>query len=123
MATIFLRHPIVPLTVERAHAMAVKAQEQQRQALADQAWEAARAKDAALLLALEKASEVLYQMEEAQMGRTKRSPDTQFSHTVDLTEPKMWQEAYRLADAGTPSRHLVWIYVAAGWLSGVVKGF
>lgn len=104
-------------TVERAYVRAILAQRIGNQSFANTGMRAARARDGKLLLALEKAAEVLAQMAEEQHGRTRRSAE-RFADTVELTEPALWRKAYEFADKGEPLPHLEWIYGAAAVLAG-----
>jgi hypothetical protein len=106
-------------TVERAHARAQDAQHRRHQHVADTGMRAARARDAKLLRCLEKAAEVLTQMQEEQVGRTRRTA-SRYADTVELTEVALWRKAYEFADKGEPLRQLEWIYGAAAVLAGFV---
>lgn len=109
---------ITPERVEHAHALAVKAQAQQRQGFARTGWRAAQARDPKLLKALEKGAEILDKMTEAQFGRTMRSVNASYGETKGTTEAQLWREAYRLCDEGNPIQNFEWIYGAAAWLCG-----
>lgn len=81
---------------------------------------AAKARDPKLLLALEKAAEVMDKASEEQMGRTRRDPGTSFAQRREHTETQMWREAYRLAADGNPNDVYGWIYAAAARLAGLI---
>lgn len=104
-------------SVEWAHRRASEAQRRREQHVANAGMRAARARDPKLLLALEKATEVLARMEEEQVGRTRRTA-SRFSDSVELTEVALWRKAYEFADRGEPLPHLEWIYGAAALLAG-----
>lgn len=104
-------------SVEWAFGRAIEAQRTRRQSIADIGMRAAFARDAKLLLVLEKATEVLVKMEEEQVGRTRRTA-SRYADTVELTEVALWRKAYEFADKGEPLRQLEWIYGAAALLAG-----
>jgi len=110
---------INPTSVEHAYGRAVEAQRRRQQHVADAGMRAARARDAKLLLCLEKGAEVLDRMQEVQHGRTRRSA-SRLADTVELTEVALWKRAYEFADKGEPLRQLEWIYGAAAILAGFV---
>jgi len=108
---------INPESVEWAHRRASLAQKQREQRIADVGMRAARARDAKLLLVLEKSAEVLDRMQEQQVGQTRRTA-TRYADSVELTEVALWRKAYEFADKGEPLPHLEWIYGAAALLAG-----
>ncbi len=112
------------LTIQRiewAHGRACRAQEQQRQNVADVGWRAARARDPRLLKTLEIGAEKIGKLSENQTGRTRRSTSSEFKETIEHTEFQLWREAYRLCDEGNPIRNFEWIYGAAAILCGYVE--
>ena len=106
--------------IEWAHGRAWRAQEQQRQNVADVGWRAAIARDPRLLKTLEIGAEKIGKLSENQTGRTRRSAD-KFAESVEHTEFQLWREAYRLWDEGKPIRNFEWIYGAAAILCGYVE--
>jgi len=104
-------------SVEWAFGRAIEAQRTRRQYIADTGMRAAFARDPKLLLVLEKATEILVQMQEEQVGRTRRSATT-LADSVELTEVALWRKAYEFCDKGEPLRQLEWIYGAAALLAG-----
>lgn len=106
-----------PGSVEWAYRRAQEAQRTRKQYIADIGMKAARARDAKLLLVLEKATEVLAKMEEQQVGRTKRTSSV-LGERVELTEVALWRKAYEFCDKGEPLPHLEWIYGAAALIAG-----
>jgi hypothetical protein len=105
-------------TVEDAYIAAKQAQMSRNQNFANTGMRAAHARDPKLLLALEKAAEVLEKMQEDQHGRTKRSSRI-FAETTDLTEVSLWKGAYKSCDIGIPHQAYEWIYGAAAKLAGL----
>lgn len=116
-AGIELAEWINPETVERAYARAIVAQRVGNQPFANTGMRAARARDAKILLALERGAEVLARMAEEQHGQTRRT-SSRFADTVELTEPALWRKAYEFADKGEPLPQFEWIYGAAAVLAG-----
>jgi len=106
-------------SVEWAYRRASEAQRLRQQSIANAGMRAARVRDPKLLLALEKATEVLVRMEEQQVGRTRRT-SSNYADTVELTEVALWRKAYEFADKGEPLAQLEWIYGAAALLAGFV---
>jgi len=104
-------------SVEWAFGRAIEAQRARRQSIADIGMRAAFARDAKLLLVLEKATEVVTKMQEEQVGRTRRT-SSNYADTVELTEVALWRKAYEFADKGEPLRQFEWIYGAAALLAG-----
>ncbi len=107
------------LSVERAWRYGKARMEAHDEHAARVAMRAAQARSPALMLVLEKGAVVLAQMAEEQYGETLRSSGTPYGQRVELTEPALWREAYRLADEGKPIEPLQWVYVAAAWLAGI----
>lgn len=111
--------------VERAHRRAAILQRDRRHDLFDQGIRAAKAQDPKLLLGLEKIANLLDHKSERQAGMTRRSnhEDTPEGHKVQFTEVAMWQEAYRLADAGGMTKDDLypfgWLYAAAAEMVGI----
>jgi hypothetical protein len=106
--------------VEHAYAMCVKARDNRRQNFADTGYRAALARDPKLLIALEAMAEVTLAMQEEQIGRLMRSPDSTFGESRGTTEHQLCREAYRLCDQGSPIRNFEWLYGAAAYLCGYV---
>lgn len=106
--------------VEEAYRKARIAQASHDQSFADTGWRAAIARDSKLLMALDKAAEVIAKMEEKQWGQTFRTarPEEKHKYEHGTTESQLWREAYRLCDEGTPIRNFEWIYGAAAWICG-----
>lgn len=104
--------------IEYAYGLAQKMQVERNQSFADTGYRAARAKDHKLLVALERMAEETGAMQEEQIGRLMRAPDTTFGESRGTTEHQLCREAYRLADEGNPIRNFEWIYGAAAWLCG-----
>lgn len=112
--------------VEWAHRRANMAHERGEQSFADVGLRAAKQRDDRMLKVLDKAANILHQMSEEQMGRTRRMAtistyDSRLS--AEHTEVAMWREAYRLMDEGKIPQHdrnhpLEWIYGAAALLCG-----
>ena len=92
--------------------------ERRDQSFADVGFKAAKARDERLLVALERMAEVTRQLQDAQMGRTVRSPDSTYAVSRGTTEHQLCREAYRLCDEGNPIQNLEWIYGAAAVLCG-----
>lgn len=109
---------ITPGRVEYAHGLAMKNMSLRRQSFADTGWRAARAGDPKMLLALEKAANILDKMTDAQHGRTIRSMSATHGETKGTTEAQLWRNAYTTMDNGTPEQNYEWIYGAAAWLCG-----
>jgi|TARA_R110002012_G_scaffold107847_5_gene250034 hypothetical protein len=105
-------------SVEWAYARACKAQRQHEEGIPETGMRAARNRDPLLLKCLERAAEVVTAMQESQIGRYRRDPGTQFSHTVELTEVSLWRQSYEFADKGEPLENFRWIYGAAAVLAG-----
>jgi hypothetical protein len=105
-------------SVEWAYARACKAQRQHEEGIAEIGMRKARERDPLLLKCLERASEVVTAMQENQIGRYRRGPNTQFSHTLELTEVSLWRQSYEFADKGAPLENFKWIYGAAAVLAG-----
>jgi hypothetical protein len=110
--------------VEWAHREANKAHERGRQAFAAVGLRAAKRRDDRMLKVLDMAANILHQMSEEQMGRTRRMAvnSDDFRMSAEHTEYAMWREAYRLMDEGidpsTKVHPLEWIYGAAALLCG-----
>ena len=103
-------------TVEESYRRAKKAQMRNTYGshrYSDLAFTHAQNRDPLILKALEKASNVMQQIWEEQLGEYSRQSSTPFSHTKKPVEVQMWQEAYRLADEGQAIRNFCWIYYAA----------
>lgn len=108
---------ITESTVERAHARANLDSRLGRRNLAQAGMRAARARDSALLKALEGGAEILQRMNDRQLGPHFRVG----SIRVDATEVQLWREAYRLADEGEPIEQMAYIYGAAALLAGLAS--
>ena len=102
-------------TVERAHGLALEAQEKQHMSFAEKGMRAARARDSHLMKALEGGAEVLLKMSERQLGASFAVEGKR----VDATEYQLWREAYAAADRGSPMIHFRWVYGAAAELAGL----
>ena len=109
---------VTPGRVEYAYGLAIQNQHRRNQNFADTGYRAAIARDDKLLKVLELAANVIDKVQEEQMGRTMRSPDSTFAETKGTTAVHLWKEAYRLCDEGKPIRNFEWIYGAAAWLCG-----
>jgi hypothetical protein len=119
MAQIELAQFVTRSRVEWAYREAKQAQMERRgESLSRQAWRAAQARDARLLLALDKGAQILQRMSEEQFGQ--RGMDVAGYH-VPATEYQMWKNAYTTLDGGDPEQPYIWIYVAAGLLAGVIQ--
>ena len=114
--------PINRRTVEKAHAMAIRGPQDKAYGFMQAGMRAARAQDPKLLLAMDKAANVMDALAERQQGRTRRDTGTVHSNRVESTEVQLWREAYRLCDEGVPLAHFGWIYAAAAWLAGLHEG-
>lgn len=106
-------------TVEQAFRRAELARIAGNRNFATKGYRAAVAKDAKLLLALDKGAEVLLAIQERQVGRYLRSDATPYGHKVDLTEFSMWREAYTQCDKGEPLEAFSWVYGMAAELAGL----
>lgn len=110
-------------TVEKAYSRALKMAKDStplvRHEFCEKGMRAARDRSPVLMKALEGGAEILQQMTERQMGRTKRDPGTCFAYTHDPCEYSLWREAFIAADKGTPIPHLALIYGAAAELAGL----
>jgi hypothetical protein len=104
--------------IEYAYGQAIRAQERNDRGFAETGMRAARARDPKLLKALERMAESTYKLQEAQLGRSMRSPDATFGESKGTTEHQLVREAYRMADIGTPLENFMWVYGAAAWLCG-----
>ncbi len=116
---------LTPERVEWAHREANKAHERGRQAFAAVGLKAAKRRDDRMLKVLDISANILHQMSEDQMGRTRRAAvnsEDNFRMSAEHTEYAMWREAYRLMDEGidpaTKVHPLEWIYGAAALLCG-----
>lgn len=122
MAAIELASPITRQTVEQIHARAGYLQKRgsssEAQRFLAKGLRAARARDPRLLMALEKAAEIMTRLQEEQMGRTQRDASTTFADRSAPVEVSLWREAYKAADAGQPPEQLGYIYGAAAELAG-----
>lgn len=116
-AHVELEEFVTPFSVEKAHARALKAQQEWDWTWAMPGMRAARARDPKLLKVLELASNILQQMEEDQRKDSRRTAE-KFAETKETTELQMWREAYNTADRGDPCENLMWIYGAASCLAG-----
>lgn len=105
--------------VERCYARAIEHQRTRQYGASEAGMRLARQKHPKLLLALERAAEILEAQAQEQFGRTMRDHATPFSHRVNPTEASLFREAYRLCDEGTPIGNLQWIYAQAAWLAGL----
>lgn len=119
MPQIELENFITLKSVEYAHGRAIAEQAKNNLAFAEIGMRAARARDPKLLLALEKATEVLIKEEESQRKHQMASSD-KFSERRYTTETQMWREAFRMVDEGKAKDvpHLMWIYAAGAFLCG-----
>ena len=70
---------VTPGRVEYAYGLAIKNQHRRNQNFADTGYRAAIARDDKLLKVLELAANVIDKVQEEQMGRTMRSPDSTFA--------------------------------------------
>ena len=110
------RQPINRHTVEDSYRRCKQAQESHTfgsRRFSDLAFTHARNRDPKMLIALEKASNIMQDLWEDQLGEYSRSSSIEYSHTKKPVEVQLWQEAYRLADEGNAIRQLIWIYYAA----------
>jgi hypothetical protein len=108
---------VTPVSVEYAYGRAIKERDKHNLSFADVGLRAARARDPKLLKVLEQASNILHQMDEDQNKENRRTTHIH-GETFMTTETKLWMEAYRMVDEGTPIEHLKWIYAAAAFLAG-----
>lgn len=108
-------------TVERAYARAIEAQRRHKDNWAETGMRAARARDPRLMLVLERGSNIMTMLQEAQIGEYRRRGEASipFSHTVELTEVQLWTKAFTFADKGEPLEQLKWIYGCAAELAGL----
>jgi hypothetical protein len=112
--------------VEWAHREANKAFDRGNQSFAQVGLKAAKRRDDKMLKVLDIAANILHQMSEDQMGRTRRMAvhsEDNFRASAEHTEVAMWREAYRLMDEGkiepwAKNHPLEWIYGAAALLCG-----
>jgi|GEM_PF-2842068 hypothetical protein len=108
---------VTPYLVELAHQRANEEQQKGNWDWAMIGLRAVRDRDPKIMKALEKAAEILQQMEEDQRRESRRTEE-RYSHTKESTEYQMWREAYRTADEGDPCENLMWIYGAAAFVAG-----
>ena len=110
-------------TVERAYKNAIR-MSRSTGSLAErfgaQAMRAAKARDSMLCAALDRATEVLDKLEEAQRGETRRQSSTAFSERHETPPVAAWKAARETLDKGAPAPQLKWIYVAAAELAGIL---
>jgi hypothetical protein len=106
--------------IEHAYSMAVKARDNRNHSFAAIGMRAAKARDPKLLVALEAMAETTGKMQEEQIGRLMRSPDSTFAESKGTTEHQLCREAYRMVDQGTPIENFAWIYGAAAYMAGYV---
>ena len=121
-AGIELAMPINAKTVEKAHAMALHGSQAKEYSFLSAGMRAARAQDPKLLLAMDRAANVLDAMAESQTGQTRREASATKAQQVQQTEAALWREAYKQCDSGAPLEQLGWIYAAAAWLAGLNEG-
>lgn len=107
---------ITPKTVERAYRRANEMMVGRDERMSMAGWRAARARDPALLQALERGSTVLRNMSESQFGAAGLDVN---GTKVPATEFQLWANAYTTADAGTPERNYQHIYGMAALLAGL----
>lgn len=108
------------MVVEQLHRRAlVIRREPGKEYVAEQGFRAAKARDPKLMVVLEKCAETMVRMNEHQHGQTQRSTKTH-AEKFPPQEVKMWQEAYRCADAGDPVKAFAWIYGVAAQHAGLV---
>lgn len=122
-STLALPNDVTFPRVEAVHRRLLQFQANRHQAYADRGWKIANMERAGrevnlLLLALEKAAEVMEKEREKQMGQTQRRGSIDYAMKVHPTEVQVWREAYRMLDRGTPLRNFEWIYGAAAELAG-----
>jgi hypothetical protein len=117
MSATELENFITAESVEWAYGRACEAQRIGRQSFARIGWRAAQARDPRLLKVLERAAEIVTQMDENQRGRTRRYAE-KLGEQIETTETQLWREAYRLCDEGRPIQNFEWIYGAAALLCG-----
>jgi hypothetical protein len=104
--------------VEHSYVLAMKRQVARVQTFADVGLRAVRERDPKVMLALEKAAEIMGKEEDNQRGQTRRAAQV-LSEQIETTETQLWKEAYRTAEKGEPHEAYQWIYGAAAWLAGV----
>lgn len=109
---------LTPEVVEHAYGQMMRARDRGDQSFADTGYRAAKARDAKLLIALEAMAEVTGALQETQMGRKMRSPDSTYAESRGTTEHQLCREAYRMVDQGTPIRNFEWLYGCAAYLCG-----
>jgi hypothetical protein len=103
-------------TVSRAWELACVAQARNSAPFAAKGMRAARARDATLLLVLERGAGVLEKWSrEREEERIRLRPD---APRIDATEFSMWRAAYESADRGDPMPQMMWVYGAAAHLAG-----
>ncbi len=119
MPMIELENFITFKSVEYAHRRAITEQQRGNEAFADIGLRCAVNRDSKLLLALERATEVLIQQEENQRKHQMATSD-KFSERRYTTETQMWREAFKMVDEGKAVQvpHLKWIYGAGAFLCG-----
>lgn len=104
--------------VEHAYVLAAQRQVARIQTFAQVGLRAVQARDPKVMLALEKAAEVMGKEEDNQRGQTRRAA-RHLADQIETTETQLWKEAYRTAADGNPHEAYQWIYGAAAWMAGV----
>ena len=80
---------------------------------AHRGFKAALKKDQRTMKVLEKATEVLHQIMNTQLGQYQYREDIKYSEKVAPTVVQLWREAYVQADKGMAMEQFKWIYGAA----------
>ena len=123
-AHIEIQNSITDKSVEQAYRRAKQIQREfnsspRARSLVSQGMRAAKARDPKMLKTLDKCAEVLYAMQETQMGETQRQNSTARRERGDQVAVSLWREAFKLADRGTPIVQFQYVYAAAAELAGV----
>ena len=106
-------------SLEFAYRRALQEQEKKNWTWAMTGMRAARAQDPKLLTILERAANLIHQIDEEQNRENRRTTEV-FGEQRLTTETQMWVEAYKTMDKGDPCENLLWIYGAAACLAGYV---
>lgn len=116
MSALVLPRSITSGLVEDAYRHAKDAKREGRQAFAEKGMRMARARDPLFLKALQECAEKMTAIDDSQRGESRRQAGADFADKRYTTPTQLFTEAYRLADAGSPSNHFEWIYGAVAWI-------
>ncbi len=115
---IVLENLICQESVQYAYQRAIQEMDRHNLNFAKVGMRAARAKDHRFMMALEKAANVIQQVDENQRGDTRRQTWRPYAEQVETTETQLWTKAYTCAADGNPKENFMWIYGAAAFLAG-----